>query len=107
MYISKAWCLLMRMFLISDNVDTKTGMRLAGVEGVVVHERNEIEEALNSAIKDESIGIILITELLAQQVEDLIRDYKVNHGKSSLLRFRTGMAPGVLQTTSCGMSTKR
>ena len=27
----------MKMFLISDNVDTQTGMRLAGVEGVVVH----------------------------------------------------------------------
>ena len=26
----------MKMFLISDNVDTQTGMRLAGVEGVVV-----------------------------------------------------------------------
>ena len=30
------------MFLISDNVDTYTGMRLAGVDGVVVHERNEL-----------------------------------------------------------------
>ena len=29
----------MKMYLISDNVDTQTGMRLAGVEGVVVHER--------------------------------------------------------------------
>ena len=27
----------MKMYLISDNVDTQTGMRLAGVEGVVVH----------------------------------------------------------------------
>ena len=27
----------MKMYLISDNVDTLTGMRLAGVEGVVVH----------------------------------------------------------------------
>ena len=26
----------MKMFLISDNVDTYTGMRLAGVDGVVV-----------------------------------------------------------------------
>ena len=32
----------MKMFLISDNVDTQTGMRLAGVEGVVVHEREEL-----------------------------------------------------------------
>ena len=29
----------MKMYLISDNVDTYTGMRLAGVYGVVVHER--------------------------------------------------------------------
>ena len=29
----------MKMYLISDNVDTLTGMRLAGVEGVVVHGR--------------------------------------------------------------------
>ena len=34
------------MFLISDNVDTYTGMRLAGVDGVVVHERKELREQL-------------------------------------------------------------
>ena len=32
----------MKMYLISDNIDTLTGMRLAGVDGVVVHERNEL-----------------------------------------------------------------
>ncbi len=36
----------MKMFLISDNIDTQTGMRLAGVEGVVVHEREELRSAL-------------------------------------------------------------
>ena len=36
----------MKMFLISDNIDTLTGMRLAGVEGAVVHERDELKEAL-------------------------------------------------------------
>ena len=36
----------MKMYLISDNVDTLTGMRLAGVEGCVVHERQELKEAL-------------------------------------------------------------
>ena len=35
----------MKMFLISDNIDTYTGMRLAGVEGVVVHEREELRRA--------------------------------------------------------------
>ena len=30
----------MKMYLISDNLDTLTGMRLAGVDGIVVHERD-------------------------------------------------------------------
>ena len=40
----------MKMFLISDNIDTYTGMRLAGVEGIVVHEREELRQALENAI---------------------------------------------------------
>ena len=42
----------MKMFLISDNIDTYTGMRLAGIEGVVVHEREELKKALENAISD-------------------------------------------------------
>lgn len=52
----------MKMYLISDNVDTLTGMRLAGVEGSVVHERNELKEALDKALADKEIGILLLTE---------------------------------------------
>ena len=68
----------MRMFLISDNIDTKTGMRLAGIEGVVVHERQETEDVLRVKMKDESIGIILITELLVELIPELIREFKLN-----------------------------
>ena len=50
------------MFLISDNIDTYTGMRLAGVEGVVVHEREELKDALEKAIANKEIGILLLTE---------------------------------------------
>ena len=32
----------MKCFLISDNSTTLAGMRLAGIEGVVVHEREEV-----------------------------------------------------------------
>ena len=41
----------MKMYLISDNVDTYTGMRLAGVDGVVVHEREELRKALEDVLK--------------------------------------------------------
>ena len=52
----------MKMFLISDNVDTLTGMRLAGVEGCIVHERAELRKALEDVIANKENGIILLTE---------------------------------------------
>ena len=42
----------MKMYLISDNVDTLTGMRLAGVDGIVVHKRDELKEAIEKAMSD-------------------------------------------------------
>ena len=54
----------MKMFLISDNIDTYTGMRLAGVEGVVVHEREELHHALEEAINNKENGIILLKNFL-------------------------------------------
>ncbi len=67
----------MKMYLISDNVDTLTGMRLAGVDGVVVHEREELREALETAMKDETIGIILLTEKFGREFPDLIDQIKL------------------------------
>ena len=61
----------MKMYLISDNVDTYTGMRLAGVEGCVVHERGELREALERAIADKENGIILLTEKFGREFPDV------------------------------------
>ena len=60
------------MYLISDNIDTLTGMRLAGVDGVVVHERNELREAIENAMNDKTVGIILLTEKFGREFPDLI-----------------------------------
>ena len=68
----------MKMFLISDNVDTQTGMRLAGVEGVVVHERDELRQALETTLADKDIGIILLTEKFGREFPDIIDDVKLN-----------------------------
>lgn len=67
----------MKMFLISDNVDTYTGMRLAGVDGIVVHERQELYEALTAAMNDKELGIILLTEKLGREFPDIIDEMKL------------------------------
>ena len=77
----------MKMFLISDNVDTRTGMRLVGVDGIVVHERGEIVDALKKAVSDSEIGVVLITELLVQKVPDIVRDIKLNNALPLLVEI--------------------
>ena len=69
----------MKMFLISDNIDTQTGMRLAGVDGVVVHEREELRQALETALADKEIGILLLTEKFGREFPEIVDDVKLNH----------------------------
>jgi len=59
----------MKVFMLSDNTHTLTGMRLSGVEGVVVHEREEILKELAKVKEKRDIGILLVTELLAERVQ--------------------------------------
>ena len=68
----------MRMYLISDNIDTYTGMRLSGVDGVVVHEREELEEALSFVTGQPDIGIVLLTEKLGRDFPELVNDLKLS-----------------------------
>ena len=67
----------MKMYLISDNVDTWTGMRMAGVEGAVIHTREELREELDKALADKSIGIILLTEKFGREFPEIIDNVKL------------------------------
>lgn len=67
------------MFLISDNVDTKTGMRLAGVTGVVVHKREDAIKVIEDVLKDREIGILVITEKIAGEIPDVLDNIKMNY----------------------------
>ena len=87
----------MKMFLISDNVDTLTGMRLAGVEGCIVHERAELRKALEDAIANKENGIILLTEKFGREFPVIIDDVRLNRRLPLLIeipdRHGTGRKP--------------
>lgn len=90
----------MKMYLISDNVDTWTGMRLAGVEGAVVHKKEELKEELNKALADKEIGIILLTEKFGHEFPDIINDVKLNRKLPLIIeipdRHGTGRKPNFI-----------
>ena len=60
----------MRFHVISDNEDTLVGLRLAGIDGVIVHNEEEAQQEINKAMAkaDEKIapaieGMQLVKEL--------------------------------------------
>lgn len=68
----------MKMYLISDNVDTWTGMRLAGVEGCVVHGKDELQKELDKVMADKEVGIVLLTEGFGRRFPELVNKVKLN-----------------------------
>lgn len=87
----------MKMYLISDNVDTYTGMRLAGVDGVVVHDKAALKEELDKVMSDKEIGVVLLTEKFGREYKEMIEEIKFNRKLPLLIeipdRHGTGRKP--------------
>ncbi len=77
----------MKFFVISDNIDTQVGMRLTGIEGIVVHEQKEVEQALKEAFADPEIGIVLMTQKLIRLCSETVFQYKLNHKRPLIVEI--------------------
>ncbi|MBF1051229.1 MAG: V-type ATP synthase subunit F [Peptostreptococcaceae bacterium] len=64
-------------YLISDNTDTLVGMRLAGITGVVLHEKNEVLEEFKKCLSNKNIGILILTEKIFDLIPDDVMQAKL------------------------------
>ena len=53
------------------------GLRLAGIEGVVAHGREEVLTQLNEVIQMEDVAIVLMTTLCIQTCADVVAELKL------------------------------
>lgn len=77
----------MKFYLISDNMDTQMGLRLAGIEARWRILPQQVEQQLRTLLADESIGVVLITEKLAQLCSDLIYQTKMSVSRPLILEI--------------------
>ena len=61
----------MQFYVIGDE-ETVLGFSLCGVEGRVVSTRTECVEAVRSALSRRDVGIVLVTERVANLARDLL-----------------------------------
>lgn len=67
----------MKSFLISDNRDTWVGMKLAGINGLIVHDKDNALIAIKNAMKNDEIGILMLTERVVDMVTEEVMEYKL------------------------------
>lgn len=67
----------MKMYLISDNIDTQIGMRLVGIDGCVAHDSETITEEIKKALSDPDMGILIFTEKAAAMVKEYLDNLKL------------------------------
>lgn len=75
----------MKIYCISDNIDTNIGLRLVGINGKVIHKREKVIEEINRVKKQDDIGILLITRKLAEMVPALVDELKLSEGLPLIL----------------------
>ncbi|MGH4139298.1 V-type ATP synthase subunit F [Clostridium sp.] len=77
----------MKSYLISDNIDTFVGMQMAGLEGIVLHEKEEIVKKIEELKMDQAIGIIIMTEKISALVPEEVSKIKLSKERPLLVEI--------------------
>ena len=70
----------MKFFLITDDVDTSVGLRLAGVESKVLTDLTQGASAIDDALRDDAVGILMVSHRVAEAYRDRIEE--IRRGRS-------------------------
>ena len=78
----------MRFHLVSAHEDTLVGMRLAGVDGVLVKEPELAQKAINEAMNNPSeIAVVLLTEGVVAMCSEFVYDLKLNRKRPLIVEI--------------------
>ena len=71
----------MKLYLLSSDSDTLTGLRLAGIDGALVESAESLDAAIEGVLSREDIAIVLVTRTLSTdypaQIDALKRNPKL------------------------------
>ena len=75
----------MRFFAVSDDRDTLTGLRLAGIEGQLASDRREVLAEVERVRSDDSIAVLLMGEGCAAMVPEIVTELKLSSANPLLV----------------------
>ena len=79
---------MVKVLVVEDEASIREmialNLRLAGMEGTVVHQYDETVAALKTAMEDPDIAVVLMTQKLVSLCQDLVYQYK-QQSKTTLI----------------------
>ncbi len=82
----------MKTLVIADE-DTVIGFSFAGVQGIVVSTEAETRQAFEQATKAEDIGILLLTEPIANTIRDKVDQWVIGGGHPLVVEIPDAHGP--------------
>ena len=76
-----------KFYCFRDSRDTLVGMRLVGIEGEIVRDRDTFLERLEKIIVDPNISIVLVTTRLIEMAPDVISELKLRDNHSLIVEI--------------------
>lgn len=66
------------MYCISDNMEIAVGLRLTGIESIVLQEQNEIESEIEKVLDNKEIGILIVNDSIYNLCKNSLDKIKNN-----------------------------
>ncbi len=82
----------MRTVILADE-DTALGFSLAGVQGIIVNTPDETRTAFDEIVRQHDVGILLITERVAQQIRETVDRWILSPGTPIVLEIPDSRGP--------------
>ena len=70
----------MKLYLLSSDSDTLTGLRLAGIDGCLVQTEQALQEAIDQLLQRSDVAVVLVTRTVSMQYPQQIDALKRNAG---------------------------
>lgn len=77
----------MKMFCISDNIDTALGLKLTGIESVVLQNEEEIQNQINKVLENNEIGILIYTENIYKMAKNEFDEIREKYNMPLLVKI--------------------
>ena len=82
----------MKVVVIADQ-DTVIGFSLAGVQGMIVNTEEETRKAFDEVTQSDEVGILLITERVAQMIREKVDNWIVGGGQPLIVEIPDSEGP--------------